>query len=770
MKIKKLKVKKKYLAAGGDFSGNLDVTGMYNNNLNKKHIYLTSGERALAGVATGLANTLGLGSLVQAGNDAMGVTDQLNNSKEYKTAAGITGGVAGLGLSSVNAFAGMGKPKQSNIESPNTNITNMGYVTPEANPNDGSVEVNGLTNSGVNVWNALGGPLKSTKSTAKGSLLNRKLTDKFYNDLGNLTESPKVGGYNYGFGGRWVPPATDDKGGTTINGVYYGAQDLQDLTQYEASNDIDPNTGKPFKVFNDENDFKTSFNPVRRMDNSLNMARNYFSNKHIDIHDYTNPGKDSIDYGQNRVDSYTNNLGKLKADGGSLKHSSFSAKGALGNKRYNNKMINDLSNLTEAPKYNGYNYAQGGNMGLSEANGGFVHEDPNPMNTNQGVPINDQATVEVGETIFNPENYVFSDRIKVPGKKYTYADVSKKIKNKFKLRPNDKLSKEAITQDLTKLMNEQEAVKQAKAQKLMSKAMELNPGIMSNGGKLYPNGGKFDFSTAFNSLNNLKPKPYQLTEFEEIPENTQIANNIIPPNITKVDSGPLPGETEEELNTRLLSSTSMPKDLTGVNAGMFGLQALGEGLRLGLTPNSKLTGNLKFDRVSTYPQEAIIKKQSQETQANLLNAYRNSGVNPSQYLSAATQSIGQIGQNTGMSIAGINQQGQMTNAGIQAQEAQINKNLELQRNDIQAQDMANRSNQLGAVGAGLAQNMNTTLKDKSARDMDLYTMQFMNKDNYKLISTKEDADKYGQPIGSYIFVPSGYKEKTSKIKKKYKGK
>jgi hypothetical protein len=92
-------------------------------------------------------------------------------------------------------------------------------------------------------------------------------------------------------------------------------------------------------------------------------------------------------------------------------------------------------------------------MGLNELMG--------PTHEEGGMMISPQVEVEGGETILEPESYVYSDSIKVPGKNKTFAQESKSIKNKYKMRENDKLSQEAMTAELEALMNQQEEVREA---------------------------------------------------------------------------------------------------------------------------------------------------------------------------------------------------------------------------------------------------------------------------------------------------------------------
>jgi hypothetical protein len=120
-------------------------------------------------------------------------------------------------------------------------------------------------------------------------------------------------------------------------------------------------------------------------------------------------------------------------------------------------------------------FKQGGLMHINE---GGTHE----QNALGGVPIGPNALVEQGETINN--DFVFSDRLKPKGSKKTYAQLSKSVDTKYRLRPDDKLSKEAKQMDLDRLAMQQEAQKDEMSTKYMQKAMAC-------GGKIKGFGGSF---------------------------------------------------------------------------------------------------------------------------------------------------------------------------------------------------------------------------------------------------------------------------------------
>lgn len=140
-------------------------------------------------------------------------------------------------------------------------------------------------------------------------------------------------------------------------------------------------------------------------------------------------------------------------------------------------------------------FALGGDMqangadwtdGLNHVDAGGTHEE----NPNEGVPMGvapdgQPNLVEEGETIWN--DYVFSNRIQ-PDKdtlkafhvgknsKMTYADLSKKLEDEAKERPNDPISQAALEANMQKLADAQEAQKQEEEMRKAMKAFEaLSP-------------------------------------------------------------------------------------------------------------------------------------------------------------------------------------------------------------------------------------------------------------------------------------------------------
>ena len=112
-----------------------------------------------------------------------------------------------------------------------------------------------------------------------------------------------------------------------------------------------------------------------------------------------------------------------------------------------------LPKMTSANSYQvrngGFKLENGGDKSVNSFNG-ESHE-------NGGIKLTDNAEVEGGETSY--KDYVFSDSLNVPGKKITFAQVTKRLEAKYKGRENDQYSERAKEQALTKLMQENEMVK-----------------------------------------------------------------------------------------------------------------------------------------------------------------------------------------------------------------------------------------------------------------------------------------------------------------------
>ena len=171
-----------------------------------------------------------------------------------------------------------------------------------------------------------------------------------------------------------------------------------------------------------------------------------------------------------KANSYNNFARHKKSDGGNL---------LIGNNG------DTLFALGGDMQTNGGDYSDG----LKEINAGKSHEENPYQGVQMGVaPDGSPNLVEEGETIFDDEDYVFSNRIHPKkevlkkfhmyskGGKLTYADVSKRLEKEAKERPNDPISKASLKDMLTMLMDAQEQQKAEEEAKEAKKAFEaLSP-------------------------------------------------------------------------------------------------------------------------------------------------------------------------------------------------------------------------------------------------------------------------------------------------------
>lgn len=135
-------------------------------------------------------------------------------------------------------------------------------------------------------------------------------------------------------------------------------------------------------------------------------------------------------------------------------------------------MIN--ANLTASTVPNAPLFAGGGDLAQVL---GMRHEQG-------GTPVGN-VEMEKGETVYN-DRFVFSDRIKPPRSKYTYAQISAKVKSRFKKKLDDPVERTEMERQLNELAMEQEQ------QKVREGTYQIPAGNstsnqMSDGGPFNPN-------------------------------------------------------------------------------------------------------------------------------------------------------------------------------------------------------------------------------------------------------------------------------------------
>lgn len=116
-------------------------------------------------------------------------------------------------------------------------------------------------------------------------------------------------------------------------------------------------------------------------------------------------------------------------------------------------------------------YALGGQLPMQgvQGSGPNLYAFDGPDHANGGIPFNQNAEIEKKETVDPNAKYVYSDRLKVPGTKKTFAEASKKWKGSDK---DDDITKRTNKMMLDKLRDSQEQLKQeeyAKAAKTFEK-------------------------------------------------------------------------------------------------------------------------------------------------------------------------------------------------------------------------------------------------------------------------------------------------------------
>ena len=117
-------------------------------------------------------------------------------------------------------------------------------------------------------------------------------------------------------------------------------------------------------------------------------------------------------------------------------------------------------------------FENGGNLVKYE--GGGTHE----QNPYGGIPVGNNSTVESGETKW--EDYIFSDRLIVPGKKETFAQASKRIAAKYDKRPNDIYSNASKQQAYKELMQSQESERMLFENSFKPRKMALGGNVTGN--------------------------------------------------------------------------------------------------------------------------------------------------------------------------------------------------------------------------------------------------------------------------------------------------
>lgn len=373
----------------------------------------------------------------------------------------------------------------------------------------------------------------------------------------------------------------------------------------------------------------------------------------------------------------------------------------LGTMAYGGKILNNKDIMA----YGGYkqSYMHGG---FTEFNGN-THEEG-------GVQLPD-FEVEDKETMFN--DYIFSNRVLVPDSKLTYAQMSKKIRSKYK-RPDDPKSIEAMERELSGLMMSQENNKKIiKGREKMAYGGKpkyaygdppkiiLNSNITPLGNVLLSEQQKFDI------LNPSKPDGY-------------IGKTIVTPGVqaplqpqTKSDSPVMQGiQTAGNVASMIPGISPVGAILNSVGPIAQGIGTLIDG------PDKTKFERIKPAFVNYEPVIQNLKKAAGDAYATSREGIVNNATNSGQLLSNMVTSRSSIGSNLGKQIGDVKMQEGNINTQIQNQTNSQNSQIAMNETIANEQNKAayrqaiyGALSDVGNIGAGFVKD-NALLKAQGIND------------------------------------------------------
>jgi hypothetical protein len=445
----------------------------------------------------------------------------------------------------------------------------------------------------------------------------------------------------------------------------------------------------------------------------------------------------------------------------------------------NSERVDAFNNTMEANKLSGYSQ----DAAVTFAMGGDFSEFQGPTHEEGGVTINPQAEVEGGET--KKGDYIFSDRLKVPGKKLTFAQVSKQIKKRYTdKRPNDVISKNAEDRELATLQDMQETVRGDIMSNAYTKAYG---GFMK---KKYKFGGEGDFDTnllykqigipqeEYTGLGepvlplnpNQKNPMYYVTpnnnvDFlpkKEIPDlmPPTIYNEVVNKTPTKlVGSTPVPPTSNLEKSTDMFGMQPIDYASAGIQS-LSGLSQLYYGLRgPDEVPDAELN-LVRPNKVNLTPAKRLAAQEADEAFNALDYDIRNNAGSAGNYLSNRISSgvkrartkakqLADMSMNEANTNAQIMNTINTTNSNILNTEEQLNLGQADKR--IQERDAARMAVTEGLNNVG--QSFGTAVNDKRKYDWQKLSRKYIGQNNYII---DEDGNEY------FISPTTGKKIKLTK--------
>lgn len=860
-------------ASGGNLAGNMGMTGIQNDDVKANNKYFTDAEAALAAFAENMPI---VGSIVKAQNNRLsGAREQIDKKGGIGAGAGQAFSQAvdmGLGL-----IGGIGGKKNNSIDSPNTNIQDPGFVTPELMPDNTSVQVNDLQNAGPNVWgNAYGGRLNfaaggalteintggtheqnpmggvmvgKNASVEQGEALINKdgkpafvLTDRIKLDSTTAEEfglPKKYIGKTFSDIGKAENRVSDLRPNDPLtkdllksrNEKLEAAQEAQKARMAEKhmakAQELAPEMfqqaqpqGMPQEQMAMQDPAMEQMmamqgqgmpqgmpqQPMMASGGSLNFKSSGDYNKwlgyvHANKLAENTPGHQKVSIGgePHRVQHGYGGVMQYPYGGPfdpiepvmmntnvyptipSIQNVPIvSDPNALRDLQQRDRSIDATLNWEKNNGYNNYGFTSepaGSINSLGQAHEKFMDIyqpmiDDLPMGL-QGLAgdfafnsEDPRASLMVSQGYLTPE-----EKIKLYKKgKLDNTAVDKlwsthgtNVKNNFnkdrvafannfdaeRLRSykNTKGADEKLPEWTRRVADSRDASGIPRSNPYLqpntntnttnSKAVvdPLNPG-----GQSYVNPNPYKQST----VRDLFVGP-QLQDQQGPPYTGPVINNNINPD---PNATPTP---DSGYYTREISNIPLPSDkYDKASLAMLGMNAIAN---LGAAANMRgprTSGSVNFDRINTYGAEQAARMAANDAIANTRDAARNAGASQAQYLGSMPGNIAQASATAAGEINNIKLRGQQANANIQMQEAIKNKDIEIKMKEIQDMSDAQKVNQISKISGKTVESVNEVMKGMSARERDLYTLQWMNQKNFS-IATAEDAKKYGVKEGSYFY-------------------
>lgn len=403
------------------------------------------------------------------------------------------------------------------------------------------------------------------------------------------------------------------------------------------------------------------------------------------------------------------------------------------------------------------------------AKGGKIPVDPNlPLQNIEGNKHEQGGTMiapgveaEKGET--KMDDFVFSDRLKVPGTKRTFAQESKRMQNQYKLRPDDSMAQKQLDKELNGLATIQETYK-GSMDGFMSSVQPLINGDrmslqMADGGNwrraarkqgIDPNDFQSfieeNYGEDWSDVKRIKDLKFYLDSYKQDMAMNQNPNYPYTQDVGPTSATGLPQvrqfDSNQQINPTALGSG--PVDPTQVNQSMQRIplnNALGViGSSIGplanfaaaaFAPDGRVNRHIDLRTTNTTPAEQIAKQQSNEAIAAGLYNFKNAPTAGS-FLGNVATALPKINQQTGATLAGIRYQGDLQNNQILNQENMVNQQIDTANNLIKDQSTAQRWN-LGLAGAeNLGNNLVGIGRDVNANNMQNTILPFIETPNYGL--------------------------------------